>query len=125
MLSLPSGSRTVQVQIIDTTSQLDNIPTSAFFGDSIQGFDTFDGPCYSFLITHTGDNGQERHIIWDLGVRKDWTNLVPSVVENVSKWGENFKLEVQKDVAEVLGENGVNLKDIEAIIWRYVIQSVV
>jgi hypothetical protein len=122
MLSLPSGTATVTVQIIDTTGEMTAIPTSVFFQRNIQGFDTFKGCCYSFLITHTDDNGEKRRVVFDLGIRKDWENLVPGVVEMLEKWGRDFgnEMKVRKDVAEILGENGVELEGVEAVIWRFV-----
>jgi hypothetical protein len=61
-------------------------------------------------------------VVFDLGVRKDWKNLMPGVVQTMEGWTEQFgfTIKVDKDVSEVLGGNGVDLRDIEAVIWRFV-----
>jgi hypothetical protein len=120
MLSLPSGPATVQVQIIDATAVMTNIPNSVFFQHNPKGFDTFKGRCSPFLITHTDNNSEKRRVLFELGVRKDWRNLVPRNVEMVEGWMKmfGFTIMVEKDVAEILGENGVDPGSIEAVIWR-------
>jgi hypothetical protein len=122
MLSLPSASKTVEVQIIDTTAEMRNLPSSTFFQPGINGWDTWNGPCYSFLITHTDSRDGTRRVVFDLGVRKDWKNLMPGVVQTMEGWAEQcgFSIKVDKDVSEVLNGNGVELRDIEAVIWRFV-----
>ncbi|KAL9612333.1 MAG: hypothetical protein Q9167_003066 [Letrouitia subvulpina] len=71
-------------------------------------------PAYSFLIEHPGDG---RKLLFDLGVRKDWENLSPSIVKHIKAW--NAKVSVEKGVAEILEEGGVNPQEIEAIIWSH------
>jgi hypothetical protein len=122
MLSLPSGSRTVDVQIIDTTAEIDGVPTQVFFQRNIKGWNSFKARCYSFLITHTDSTGGMRRVLFDIGVRKDWKNLVPQTVEMIEQWGElsGCTVKVSKDVSEILSGNGVDLGSIEAVIWRFV-----
>lgn len=59
-------------------------------------------------------------MVFDLGVRKDWNNLYPGILENLEKWRKNFgfKLTVDKNVSEILTQNGVDMGGIEAVIWR-------
>ena len=120
MISLPSGSKTVDVQIIDSTSRLINAPTSVFVQPDIKGFETFNAPAYCFLITHTDSAGKKRQVVFDLGVRKDWNNLYSGILETLEDWRKKsgFELKVDKDVSEILTDDGVDLKDIEAVIWR-------
>lgn len=122
MLSLPCGSRTVDVQIIDTTAEIDGVPTQVFFQRNIKGWNSFKARCYSFLITHTDSTGGMRRVLFDIGVRKDWKNLVPQTVETIEQWGElsGCTVKVSKDVSEILSGNGVDLGSIEAVIWRFV-----
>lgn len=70
-------------------------------------------PAYSFLIEHPSG----RRLIFDLGVRKDWENQAPSVVNRLKDvgWGIN----VEKDVFDILEENGGTPERIEAIIWSH------
>lgn len=117
MLSLPSRSKTVEVQIIDA-AQMTGIPTGIFFEPRIKGWDSFNGHCYCFLITHTDRTGEKKRVIWDLGLPKDWENLAPGVVEIIHKWNDltGFTIKVDKDVSETLSGNGVDLRGIEAVI---------
>ena len=55
-------------------------------------------------------------MLFDLGMRKDWQNLAPSIVSMIKTVGADIK--VEKDVSEILEEGGIDLKDIDGIIWR-------
>lgn len=72
-----------------------------------------DCPSFSFLIEH--ESG--RKLVFDLGVRKDYWNLSDYLVER--KRTRGFKADVKQGVREILEENGVQGKDIEAIIWSH------
>jgi len=76
-------------------------------------------PAYSFLITnHT----TKRHILFDLGVRKNWQKSYPQWLLDKIK-SAPFDVEVEKDVAEILDEDttGVNVKrgDIDTVVWSH------
>lgn len=117
-LDIPSSMSTVVVHIIDSTSRLQGIPTAIFMEPSIKGFEELRCPAYSFLIEHPDDG---RKLLFDLGVRKDWENLAPTIQKNISHW--NAKVIVEKGVAEILEEGGVGPQEVEAIIWRSVVHS--
>jgi len=71
------------------------------------------GPSFSFLIEHPS----HKPVLFDLGIRKDWEKL-PSYSKFIEmKWYIN----VEKDVAEVLKDNGVDVDGgaIESIIWSH------
>ncbi|RFU33662.1 hypothetical protein B7463_g2685, partial [Scytalidium lignicola] len=110
-LKIPPSSKTVHVRVINTTSRIRNIPANRFFVPEIKGFQYLDCPAYSFLIEHPSG----RKLLFDLGVRKDWENLAPKVADGVKRW----KVTVQKGVREILEENGVPGKNIEAVIWSH------
>ncbi|KAL9092771.1 MAG: hypothetical protein Q9159_000669 [Coniocarpon cinnabarinum] len=110
-LNIPPSPCTVDVRIIDSTTDI-NLPTSTLVVPSIPGHENFNCPSYSFLISH-GD----RHLLFDLGTRKDFENLAPEVVDTVREWGT-----VERDVPEILDSEegfGVKSKDIEAVIWSH------
>jgi glyoxylase-like metal-dependent hydrolase (beta-lactamase superfamily II) len=114
--NIPPSSSTVSVKIIDSTSWIE-APLGSLFGPVIPGHEKLSCPSYSFLIEH-GPLG--RKVLFDLGTRKDWENLAPSIVNTIKshKWG----LTVKKNVSEILtesGDAGVDLKNIEAIIWSH------
>jgi hypothetical protein len=75
------------------------------------GFELCNCPSYSFLIEHQSG----RKLLFDLGVRKDWENQAPSVVKLIkdAKCG----MRVDKDVYDILAENGDDPNAIEAIFW--------
>lgn len=58
-----------------------------------------------------------RTLLFDLGVRRDWENLAPRVVERVR--GRRWQVSVEKGVGEILEEGGVRKGDVEGIIWRF------
>lgn len=71
------------------------------------------GPSFSFLIEHPSS----KPVLFDLGVRKDW-HVLPSY----PKWVRlNWYINVEKDVATILKENGVDVDGgaIGAIIWSH------
>jgi glyoxylase-like metal-dependent hydrolase (beta-lactamase superfamily II) len=80
----------------------------------IANFKTVTCPAYSFLIHHPSSN---RKLIFDLGVRKNWEESAPYIVDRIKKGGWNVA--VEKDVAQTLEDNGVPTKEIEAIVWSH------
>lgn len=77
-------------------------------------FKTVICPAYSFVIHHPSSN---KRLVFDLGVRKNWEESAPYIVEKIKKGGWNIT--VQKDVAQTLEDNEVPTKDIEAIVWSH------
>jgi glyoxylase-like metal-dependent hydrolase (beta-lactamase superfamily II) len=80
----------------------------------IAGFKDITCPAYSFLITHPPSG---RRLLFDLGVRKDWENGPTGLVERTKKHG--YGIAVEKNVADILPEHGVDTKEIEAVIWSH------
>lgn len=75
-LNIPPSSASVQVRLIDTTSQINGIAVAPFLEPPIKGHDVLNCPAFAFLITHPT---LKRSLLFDLGVRKDWENLPPKV----------------------------------------------
>lgn len=117
-LNIPESNAIVKVHIINTTARLKDVPSSLFFGPDVKGFHLLDAPAYSFLIEHAA-SGQK--FLFDLGVRKDWENLVPALANNIKQ--EKWQITVEKGVAEILEEGGIPPKDINGIIWRLISSS--
>lgn len=113
-LHLPHSPHTVTVSIINTTAHLSQIPSCIFVRPAYQGHKLMDIANFAFLIEH---NGQK--ILFDLGVRKDWeANSPPSLVDRMKLGG--WKVEVEKNVPDILQDNGISLDAIDAVIWSYV-----
>ncbi|KAL2842651.1 beta-lactamase-like protein [Aspergillus pseudodeflectus] len=112
-LSLPTGSTAVDVGIIDSTARL-TVPASHLLSPAtdLDGV-TLTAPSYSFFIAHPSG----RKILFDLGLRKDWWNLTPTTNHFLKSAG--WKLEVTKNVSDILQENGEALEDIEAVVWSH------
>ncbi|KAF2439162.1 hypothetical protein P171DRAFT_436500 [Karstenula rhodostoma CBS 690.94] len=104
---------TVRVRIIDTTSYIHDLPAAAFLSPEFSGLSKLSGPSFSFLIEHPSS----RSLLFDLGIRKDWENLPPITTRRIELM--QCKLHVQKGVREQLEEHGVNVKDIEGIVWSH------
>lgn len=111
--NIPPSSATVSVRIIDTTTHISGIPLSGFVAPAIRGHTPFSIPAYSFLIEHPSS----RSLLFDLGVRRDWENLAPSITKRIKDGG--WEVIVQKGVREQLEEHGVSVANIEAIIWSH------
>lgn len=112
-LGIPHSDCTVDVSIINTTSFVRDIPVPVFLQPPYKGFNRTDLPVYSFLISHPPSG---RKVLMDLGVRKDWEDLAPSVVERIKEIGMN--IDVQGNITDILRAGGVDPKEINSVIWR-------
>lgn len=118
-LNVPSSSHTVDISIIDTTATV-RLGSSRFFQPDIPGNTMINACCYSFLIKHSNPSKPSKYdtLIFDLGVRKDFENGPKVLVDTISSLGPGT-VEVEKDVATILSENGVDLKTVGGIIWSH------
>ncbi|TFK40569.1 Metallo-hydrolase/oxidoreductase [Crucibulum laeve] len=66
-------------------------------------------PSLSFLIQHS-KNGHK--LLFDLGIRHDWQNYPPAVVENIRMCN---RVEVTEDVVQSLAKGGLSPSDINII----------
>lgn len=92
-----------------------HIDPGQFLRPPIKGFTDLACPAYSFLITHPSG----RHVIFDLGVRKDFQNLPPALYGFLKTF---CSVDAESDVAQVLREDtalGIKPSDIEAVIWSH------
>lgn len=74
-------------------------------------------PSLCFLLEHHSG----RKLVWDLGIRKDYTNYAPNIAEYIPTTG--YTIDAPKNLSEILEDEGIPLRDIEAVIWRYVYGS--
>ncbi|RMZ75269.1 hypothetical protein DV737_g5362, partial [Chaetothyriales sp. CBS 132003] len=86
-----------------------------FWQPKLQGFTGLHAPIYCFLISKGN-----HHIIFDLGVRRDWQNLAPKIVSLIKA---TTVITPGSDVASVLDSDcsGLNIRstDINAVIWSH------
>jgi glyoxylase-like metal-dependent hydrolase (beta-lactamase superfamily II) len=92
---------------------------SRFTKPNLYGLDILDKvPSFSFFIEHPSG----KRIMFDLGVRKDWWNLAPTLAVRMREAGwraDSWKIDVLKDIPEILEENGIPLKTIDTVIWSH------
>ncbi|KAL8958768.1 MAG: hypothetical protein Q9183_005772, partial [Haloplaca sp. 2 TL-2023] len=111
---IPESSHAVDVHIIDSTSRIAGIPITTFMEPKIKGHDVMKCPAFSFLIEHHQTGSK---ILFDLGVRKDWENFASNITHWIKE--KNATVTVEKGVAEILKDNGVDPPSINAIIWSH------
>ena len=109
-LHIPASSNTVRVSVIDTTLRM-HMPTGDMFEPKIKGHTALVSPSFSFLIEN---EKMGRKVLYDLGVQKNWEEQAPIIIDQLEGW---IEINVEKDVADILGEHNVPLTGIEAIIW--------
>lgn len=115
-LAIPTSASTVSVSAINTTGTIRGLATKEFFEPKIKGHDWVAAPIFAFLIKHPTLN---RSILFDLGMRKDWKNIAPALIGLVTTHFPDVRLDVPKDVHEILTENGVDTGKIEGIVWSH------
>ncbi|KAF7197429.1 Cytochrome P450 monooxygenase [Pseudocercospora fuligena] len=112
-LAIPSGDVAVTVKLINAVNFGPSI-ISRFMAPPIPGLETFpSNPSHSFLIEHPSG----RKLVWDLGIRKDYSNYSPSIASYIPT--TKYNINVTKNVSEILVENGIALEGIEAVIWSH------
>lgn len=109
---VPSGN-VAKVSIIDSTLRLSEMETSLLIKPPMTGFDKFPTvPSWSFLV----ESSSGKKALFDLGVPVDINTFAPVVTAKLKSLGLDIK--VEKNVADILEENEVNLYEIDSIIWR-------
>ena len=113
-LQIPDGTVTITTKVIDLTTISGSSANSLYY-PPIQGVERVRSvPSLSFLLEHPSG----KKLLFDLGVPKDITVLGPEVADRLKKVGH--RIEVEKDVVEVLEENNIKRDEINAVIWRCV-----
>ncbi len=111
LFPVPPGA-VADVSIIDTTTRIRGIAADYLMEPSVPGFKVMpEIPAWSFLI-----ESNNKKALFDLGVPKDWKSFSPEIIKHLTKSG--WEVEVKKDTAEILKENGRSPDEIGSIIWR-------
>jgi hypothetical protein len=112
-VNLPAGNNAVTVKLICSTNFGPAI-LQRFMAPPVPGLETFSSsPSLSFLIEHPDG----KKLVFDLGIRKDFENYSPFIANYLPT--TNYTIDVKKDVADILQDDGIALADIDAVIWRY------
>ena len=113
-LSLPASSSLVTVNAIDSTLLM-AVNAANFIEPSIPGHEIYNATAVSFLVTHQKTG---RRVVFDFGLRKDYWNFAPLLVNGIKNTDRIKGIKCEKGVQDVLVDAGVKLEDIEALIWR-------
>lgn len=113
-LRIPQSSNTVNVSIIDTTTSIRGVDAWKFLEPSIPGHEHLATSAFAFLIEHTT---LHRSMVFDLGIRKDWWNCSPFLLDRFKKGG--YVLNIEKSVREILEEGGFDATKLGAIVWSH------
>ncbi|KAL5356374.1 hypothetical protein BJX96DRAFT_162430 [Aspergillus floccosus] len=112
VVTIPPGERTISVKLINPVNAGPSI-INRFMVPPVPGLETFKSfPSFSFLLEHSSG----RKLVWDLGIRKDYTNYSPKIASYIPT--TKYTIDVEKNVADILTENGIKGDEIEAVIWR-------
>jgi hypothetical protein len=111
-VNLPKGSQTCEISIINTTCDI-VVPPGTLVEPKIPGHEYLNLPTVAFYIKHA--SGAE--LLFDMGCRSDWENLVPHVSEIVSERVPGLR--VSKDVPVILKEGGVDPNKLKALILSH------
>ncbi|KAK4210334.1 hypothetical protein QBC37DRAFT_322319 [Rhypophila decipiens] len=123
---IPLSPHTVSVSIINTTSTIHGAKTCDFFGPPIKGHKWLAAPVFCFLLQHnehepsTGRHipGKTRRLLFDLGIRKDWWNSAPSLVNTLRSIRDPpWTLETKESIHNCA--SNIDIDTIEAIIWSH------
>lgn len=116
-LHIPKSSNTATVRVIDSTLDM-KLPSSLMFENHIEGHDIYVAACWVFLVSNATGT---RHVLFDLGMRKDVENFPPTIQKQMASLGPG--LVIKKNIADILDESPANgipkTKDIEAIVWSH------
>lgn len=112
-IDIPDGVFTVKTSLINPVN-FGPAQIHRFMSPAVPGLDTFEtSPSHSFLIEHPSG----RKLVFDLGIRKDYHNYAKKIAEYLPSTG--YTIDVTQNVAEILDHNGVQLGEIEAVVWSH------
>ena len=112
-LNLPKGKSTVEVHIINTTTDI-VLPAGLFVHPVQKGHEFLNMPTFAFLVTN---KRLGKTILFDLGSRKDWWNNSPAAYASI-KHGITG-LNIPKNINEILKEGGVDDTKIDGAVWSH------
>ncbi|KAK6866342.1 hypothetical protein PG995_002870 [Apiospora arundinis] len=113
---IPSGA-TAKVSIIDSTARMSGLPAATFFKTPFEGFDHLDtAPTWCLLVENEKSG---RKVVFDLGVPKDLSTFAPVYVKMIDESGMREGFKAEKDVAQILQDNGVAPSEVSSIIWSH------
>lgn len=111
-VTIPPGDEIVTVKLMNPVNFGPAI-LQRFMAPPVPGLETFKtSPSLCFVLEHSSG----RKLVFDLGIRKDHSNYSPTIAAYLPT--TNYDIQVDKNVADILQEGGIALRDVEAVIWR-------
>ncbi|KAJ7464092.1 hypothetical protein FB451DRAFT_1042583 [Mycena latifolia] len=111
---IPSSHATVEVKVFNVGNTTLTNTSHAFVLPTLPGHESIHVPMFAFLVEH---KLTRKRVMFDLGMRKDPLNFVPSVASYFSSG--LFIVNEPKDITELLEDGGIPLTSIDTVIWRF------
>ena len=108
MVVVPDSDHTVRVRLLDTTTYLTGI-AKVFVDPVVAGHEIFSFNDFAFLIEN---QRLGKKVMFDLGTRKDYWNLAPSVQQIFGTDSVMTGMRIDKNVSEILTDGGIELSEI-------------
>ncbi|KAJ5196093.1 metallo-beta-lactamase superfamily protein [Penicillium cf. viridicatum] len=114
-LHIPPSEKTVSVFLVDSGVRV-GAPRELLVIPTYKGAEDIIAPAYSFLVSHPSG----KRILFDLGVRKDWqSGFSPSVLQEITNPDFGITAVQSTDVPEFLVQGGIQLDEINQILWSH------
>ncbi|KAF7299514.1 Metallo-beta-lactamase superfamily protein [Mycena indigotica] len=110
---IPSSNATVSISRFNIGNITAQNQFHTLIFPVIPGRDMMELPMYAFLVQH----GQ-RKVMFDLGIRKDPLNFVPSLAAPFAS-GQFAPSHFDTDIFDLLGQAGIAPSSIESVIWSH------
>ncbi|KAJ7696459.1 beta-lactamase-like protein [Mycena rosella] len=111
---IPVSNATVDVRVFNVGNATLRDTAHAFISPVLPGNEAFEAPLFAFLVEH---NATQTRIMFDLGIRKDPLNFVPSIANLFSSGLASA--DVSKDITDLLQDGGIPLTSIKTVIWSH------
>ncbi|KAJ7119824.1 hypothetical protein C8R44DRAFT_922188 [Mycena epipterygia] len=112
---IPASSATVDVRVFNVGNANLTNTTHAFVAPVLPGHETITFPMFAFLVEH---KKTQTRLMFDLGMRKDVWNFVPTVASYFGPSGF-MHVDSPKDITEQLQDGGISLASIDTVIWSH------
>ncbi|KAJ6581614.1 beta-lactamase-like protein [Mycena capillaripes] len=112
--NIPQSNATVEIRVLTVGNGTIINGTHTFVSPVLPGRESATFPFFSFLVEH---KNLQKRLMFDLGIRKDPENLVPSLASLYTSG--ILQLQTPKDITELLQEGGIPLESIDAVIWSH------
>ncbi|KAJ7452690.1 beta-lactamase-like protein [Mycena galericulata] len=111
---IPTSQSTVDVRVFNVATATLTNATHSFYLPVLPGHETITSPMLAFLVEH---KSTQKRLMFDLGMRSDPLNLVPSLSSFFASGAWNSP--PFKGITELLEGGGIPLASIDTVIWSH------